>query len=266
MFKILITFFILLFNIELYAFDLVKEITGGSEANRITSPADGKARCMSSELNPQQCKEERDYAYAVGCINRVEYYSLERFNSFPNCNRINKLTSWCSCGCFESGSRVFAVNKSSGEANYFRINDIVNNFDNFRIVTLKKNSTLKKIETQEINIRGISVGEEKNQLIVFISENNQRLAVTEDHAILLASGKIVQAKDVKITDSLLKSDGQPIRILDIQKKYADSEVLNILNDTNNKKQNILFVEGFIVGDLSWQNNLKNSLNAILLRN
>ncbi|WGL60483.1 hypothetical protein QEJ31_02560 [Pigmentibacter sp. JX0631] len=265
MIRLFLTLVLLITANTSYGFDLIKEIFGRSETNRITGPADGKARCMSSELNPDQCKEEREYAYAVGCINKTEYLSLEKFNSFPNCNRINKLTSWCSCGCFESGSRIFSVDKKTNKADYYSINNVISNFSNYKVVTLKTSSTLSKIETQEVDIRGISIGEEKNHLIVFTAENNQNLSVTQDHAILLSTGKIVQAKDVKLTDKLVKSNGQAIKIVSIKKKYATAEVLNILNDSSNKKQNILFVEGFIVGDLSWQNNLKSSLNSILLR-
>ncbi|KAB8032268.1 Hint domain-containing protein [Fluviispira multicolorata] len=104
-----------------------------------------------------------------------------------------------------------------------------------------------------------------NLVSVFKTNNNLRLAVTSEHAILLADGRMIAAKNVKLTDQLVLANGNPIGIKSIESLKTNKNVLNVLTTGNSNIEHTVFAEGLIVGDLAWQNNLQKQLNAIAIR-
>lgn len=101
------------------------------------------------------------------------------------------------------------------------------------------------------------------------------LRVTSTHAILLADGRMIAAKDLTPRDLLMGFDGKPVSIVGpIQRALAnDGQVHNVLVDTPHKKEHLLVANGadgdasngVVVGDLLWQNRLGAELNAVLMR-
>ena len=241
-------------------------LTASFATNRITGPTDKNMRCVDN-IGGAACTDERDYALKSGCINQEEFNSLVQFNSYPVCDRINVLRGWCSCGCFQANTRIYSVDayESGNSTGYQFISKILNDQQKYKVIGLSSDSTLSSIKTKSLRILKSTSGPEKIPLIVFITANDQRLAVTTKHAILLADGRMVAAKDVKINDLLVQANGIPVSIKSIDSEKVSDNVLNILTDGKTNIEHTLFAEGLIVGDLSWQNNLKNMLNSVAIR-
>lgn len=241
-------------------------VTASFATNRITGPTDKNMRCVDN-IGGTACTDERSYALKSGCINQEEFNSLIQFNSYPVCDRKDVLRGWCSCGCFQANTKIYSINayENRETMGYQPISKILNDKLNYKVISLSPNATLSSIATKTLKILKTTSGPEKTPLIVFITANALRLAVTIKHAILLADGRMVAAKDVKITDLLVQANGEPVAIKSIELEKVSDNVLNILTDGQSNIEHTLFAEGLIVGDLSWQNNLKNMLNAVAIR-
>jgi hypothetical protein len=241
-------------------------ITASFATNRITGPIDLNIRCLDT-ITGIACNDERSYGLKSGCINQEEFDSLVKYNAYPVCDRRDLLKGWCSCGCFQVNTKIYSINTNEkGESlGYQAISKILNDKHNYKVISLSSDATLSSITTKPLKILSTTSGPEKTPLIVFTTANEQRLAVTTKHAILLADGRMVAAKDVKITDLLVQANGVPVAIKSIESEKVNDNVLNILTDGNTNIEHTLFAEGLIVGDLSWQNNLKNMLNAVAIR-
>lgn len=238
-------------------------VTASFATNRITGPIDLNIRCLDT-IGGTACNDERAYGLKSGCINQEEFDSLVKYNAYPVCDRKDLLKGWCTCGCFQANTRIYSVNPNESTG-YQTILKILSDKHNYKVFSLSSDATLSSITTKPLKILSTTSGPEKTPLIVFITANEQRLAVTTKHAILLADGRMVAAKDVKITDLLVQANGTPVAIKSIESERVTDNVLNILTDGNTNIEHTLFAEGLIVGDLSWQNNLKNMLNAVAIR-
>ncbi|KAB8029821.1 hypothetical protein [Fluviispira multicolorata] len=231
-------------------------------ANRIDKPS--SERCTGN-MQGTACQSEREYGLKIGCITKEEYDSLVAYNSYPVCDRFNVLRAWCSCGCFEASTRIFSFENFANEIGYIPISKITSESKKYNVASIKPESSLSQLKTGLYNITSTSSGPEKEALIVFKTINNLKLTVTKEHAILLSDGRMVAAKNVKLTDSLVQANGKPISIKSIEYLKTKEQVLNILTSGNTNIEHTLFAEGLIVGDLAWQNNLKNMLNSIAIR-
>ncbi|WP_186647237.1 Hint domain-containing protein [Fluviispira vulneris] len=245
---------------------LIASLTLGFQAyaNRITGPSDKNGRCTEN-LGGGACQEEREYALKAGCITQDEYNSLVGYNSYPICDRKNILRAWCSCGCFEESTRIFSFEALTNDIGYIPIKKITADSKKYNVASVKADASLSQLNVGLYNLISTTSGPEADPLIVFKTQNGLRLAVTKEHAILLADGRMVAAKNVKLTDALVLANGRPIAIKSIESLKTDKNVLNLLTSGKSNLEHTLFAEGLIVGDLAWQNNLKNMLNAIAIR-
>ena len=222
-------------------------------------------RCKRTGINQQKCSVMQEKALKSNCINLEEYRTLKERNEAPYCDEEADLISWCSCGCFDPDTRIFVEGLESGEKDWRPISDIVKDIHSYWTWSLAEEFQFSNLVYKKNKIEKFTSGPEVNPLVYIHTEAGNKLGITGDHAVLLASGEMVPANSLKVGDRLVNTEGSFIKIETIEHKVLNKDVLNILVNDKNHKGHIIFAEGLLVGDLAWQNSLEGELNAVLIR-
>lgn len=170
--------------------------------------------------------------------------------------------SVCPCSCFDQSTRILSVD-SEGQGAWTNVLKIRKGQ---KVVALTEEAGLRDLKYAVEAVSYQTSGPEKKPLVVIHAGRNT-LKVTETHAIVLADGKVVAAKDLVVGDSVLGVNGKSKKISSIQREYTDKNVINFLvsKPLKDKKSHIVGAEGILVGDMQWQNHLSRDLNKVLLR-
>lgn len=133
-------------------------------------------------------------------------------------------------------------------------------------VTMSSSSSLDELLFETRPVMATTAGGEDKPLVVLVTDDGRRLAVTEQHAILVATGEMQKAVDLTTKDRLVDQTGQSVGILRIERVYTSRDVHNFLTYAGlDPYGHLVVAEGLVVGDVMWQNTLAKQLGEILLR-
>jgi hypothetical protein len=196
-----------------------------------------------------------------GCINAEEHSYAISHGVIVHCVG-EDIVSACPCSCFDSSTNILSTDENG---NYTWLN--VTEFKAGKsVVTLSEESTVSDLTLKNNTTSYKTQGLDAKPLLVLESEDGNILKVTGDHGVLLADGRMIAAKDLKVDDSFISFPGQPVKVQKITRAPASGgEVHNILVDTKLKQEHLVIANGIVVGDLLWQNSLGSELNSVLLR-
>lgn len=123
-----------------------------------------------------------------------------------------------------------------------------------RINILAHDSTLHNPTFASARVRAYtrSRSEAWESIYTFKTQSGGELRVTDGHPVLLASGKMIKARDVLPNDALVLADGRADRITHIDVSEVFTKVYNVAPDTGHPKENILVAQGFLVGSAAYQ--------------
>ena len=179
-----------------------------------------------------------------GCITEEERISLDKRTWVATCDD-GVIVTVCSCSCFDPSMRVLVKNQKTGLVDYVAIKDLPVEGGGYRIQAVSD----KSIVSLPFKIAACDVGE----VLAIELQNDSVLKVTAEHPVLLASGKMVKARELVLGDQLLNQLHEPIQIKSIHQEMSSGEVLNILVDEENlKTPHVIIAEGLLVGDAHWQ--------------
>ena len=194
------------------------------------------------------------------CIDEVEHRYAVDHGVIVSCAG-NKIISACPCSCFDSSTNLLSTDES-GNYVWLKVTEFKTGKS---VVTLSEDSTVSNLALKNNTTSYKTQGPEAKPIYILATEEGNALKVTGDHGVLLADGRMVAAKDVKINDSFVSLSG-PEKVLKIDRVPASGgEVHNILVDTKVKQEHLVIADGIVVGDLLWQNSLGSELNSVLLR-
>lgn len=173
-----------------------------------------------------------------------------------------KVHSVCPCSCFEQSTRILSFTES-GHPVWKNVLDMKKGE---RVASLNQSANLRNISFDAQNISYQTNGPEKKPLVVIHAGKNT-LKVTETHAVVMADGRVIEASSIKVGDMVLGSNGAAKTVRSIEREFTDKDVINFLVDKPlvDKKSHIISAEGILVGDMQWQNYLREDLNKVLLR-
>jgi len=242
-----------------------------SAQNRIAGP-DGNPipnqnRCGDNQISVADCPQYQNLAYSngAGCINLIEYQYSQGHSIAPLCSPLDPHTyiGFCYCGCLERSTGIFVFDPESGKSSSRPIDRIA---AGAQVQALTETATLSALQFTPRGVEATTVGAEKHPMVALRMADGTALAATENHAILLASGMMVAAKDLAVGQTLVRHDGSPSQIAEISRVPTDDDVYNLLTDAGLVHQgHMIAANGLIVGDLMWQNTLATDLNAIIVR-
>ncbi len=232
---------------------------------------DPALRCASKGVDQSTCEERRKYALEKKCITEEEYNDLKRLGSYPLCDPfegegLRQFGGHCPCGCFAPETLIQIALEGALLQEKKTAEEIVFGKDEDLLVThLKESSHLNEFEYGAEKIRLKTFGKELKKIYKIKAEGKDPLLLTEKHPILLSSGVMIQAKDLKETDSLLSVTGDVVSVEKIERMPFKQDVVNFSLDTKNPKEHLIFANDLVVGDQYWQASLEDLLNQVLIR-
>jgi hypothetical protein len=245
-------------------FFLVSSLVFGSAAfgNRILDPKyNDPGRCAAEPMPPQECADEQQYVFDQGWVSAEELATLRERGLYSMHTRNGTLKGVCPCGCFEASTKILTLDNEGREA-YKKVKNVQRGDS---IASLEDQSTLDNLVWFGRDIHYATKGPETEALYVFQVSNGSRVALTQNHAVLLASGKVVTAKDVSVGDQLVSYKGGPAFVQKISRRYTKDNVYNFAIKGQSKLNHFVVAEDLVVGDILWQNTLGSEINSIAIR-
>lgn len=240
-----------------------------SDINRIETAANEAARCHN--VSNEVCTKKRDKALKKECINEKEFNTLKDNNDYPLCDYdfedLDMLSGWCPCGCFEESVEISVAEKGIGIREEITAKQLRENYKKYDVFSLGDDATLDSVYLETRGIKKVTYGVEKPKLVILNMENSKTLKLTEKHGVLLSDGRMIKAIDVKVGDKLVTDNGEFIPVSNITREHTSALVYNFATaePDSNRVSHTLIAEGFVVGDLVWQNNLETELGKIAVR-
>lgn len=236
--------------------------------NRLTDP--NYNRCSGdSQIPPDQCTQYQDLAWAGGngCITLEEYQYAEANFIAPLCSPFDahQYLGYCRCGCLSKETEVF-VEQARG-ARWVPIATLPGHEPETRMFSLAANASMQAWDFATPGLTAMTIGPEPKPLVWVTTAGGQSIGLTETHGVLLATGYMARAVDLKVGNLLVDTDGVPQEIISIDRRQADGDVYNVLTGAGleNKPGHIIFANQLAVGDLYWQNILESEFQQIVIR-
>ncbi|PNQ53959.1 cell surface protein, partial [Vibrio agarivorans] len=137
------------------------------------------------------------------------------------------------------------------------------------IIALSDSSSLDNISYQVKGVEAYSesIIETVHNIRVFNTVNGGQLKVTDNHPLLLSTGYMQTAENIKVGDSLISKDGSFDEIINIEDVKFTGKVYNVMPDTSDKSTNgqIVVAQGFLSGSMYYQNDGADLTGRLLLR-
>ena len=169
------------------------------------------------------------------------------------------MNGYCTSSCYTPEQEIrFATGNE-------KILDAMNALSN-NVTTLAPGSTLQKIQLKTDSVASYTRDlHESTQVIFHIrTASGGELRVTDKHPVILAQGRVVEARSLKAGDQLIKANGAHDRIVSVTKTTHLGKVYNIKPRSTNRVSNILIAQGYLVGSSRYQNEDVDYINRIIL--
>lgn len=229
-------------------------------------------------LLAEACEEERQAALEMACITEEYLEILRNIRSgkiteglAPVCSSSKKaLIGFCKCGCFPGNTKLYTSTEDQGEFIWKSAQSLSDKKKNFKLVTIDGDFTSYEeigSELKEVLFQSY-VGKKYPQHLYHVtSDLDHQITLTANHAILLADGRLVAVKDLKIGDHLVTNQGERVKVKSIhyEKKSIVPYNVQIQPNSSNPYDHLIFAagdpgkDGLTIGDISFQNSLHNEL-------
>ncbi|WP_394840307.1 Hint domain-containing protein [Pendulispora rubella] len=190
------------------------------------------------------CKAMIDDAYNKG----LTTLKAQQWNTYWQwCPLVyaGKIQSVCPAGCFAGNTQL-----TDGEGSELSISEAS---EGVALKTLSDNSSTARPNLQGRAIDMAIRGPEAHDLYIFQLSNGRELRVTENHAMVLASGRLVKARNVRTSDAFVDATGASVPVLAIYREPATSDVYNVRMKSSSFEGHVVVAEGVLAGDNYLQN-------------
>lgn len=211
-------------------------------------------------LPGDRCKPMIEKWRERGCITEEEmnYGLTVRPMRIPQCADPDGawlFNSWCYCSCFAKGTKILVEDKVQALEIWRAVEDVAKDVDRYRIVVPRFDARMGAMRFENLEIAQWTEGPEENPLVVIKGSNGRELVITGNHRVVLADGTMVEAADIQVGDILVDQSGVPVTVIEIDMRKDTESVYNFLTVGSSSISNshVMFAEGFLVGDLLWEN-------------
>jgi len=242
---------------------------GYSGPNRIVKKVEGlkkgenPLRCRDIEQT-KECPTLQKKRLQQGKISQAEYHTLVAANVIAVFDD-DDFMGVCPCGCFDPSTRLSLYSTRTLSYTPMPISELVGKTANFTVLSLGEDAVFSLMTVAQQSIELTTSGPESEPLIYIHTDSGSVLGVTDNHAILLSSGKMIAAKDLKVGQELVTIQGKPTKIIKLEQRTIEENVINVLTSGKTLKSHVIGAEQIWVGDLAWQNSLAAELGAITVR-
>lgn len=223
-------------------------------------------RCGKVAIKEKACKRLQQEAAADCSFTKAEIKYMQDQNIAPQCDSEIGIISICPCGCFEVGTLI-----TTGSNEVVPVEELTRQDS---VIALSPDAAMNRLAFESQGISYVTSGEEDNDLYVLsvsspASDQQATIGLTMHHGVLLATGEMTTAKDIKIGDRLVFANGEFGKVDRIDRKATSGKVYNFLTSASSDRTDVfshmVIANGLIVGDLSWQNTHEDLLRQVLIR-
>lgn len=160
----------------------------------------------------------------------------------------------CPCGCFTKDVMILTTR------GWMPIGDMVAQNPDLHLRVAIPSFDAPLSASEVLRQKDFTVGPEDKPVLV-IQAGDQRITMTDGHPIVVIRDErkdMVQAKTLQIGDQMLGLDGTPLTISAIDPLILpahDKQVFNLNTRGATAAQHMMGANGFMVGDVVWQNYL-----------
>lgn len=219
------------------------------------------SRCGNG-LSHELCQENNSRALRNGLLTQDAYNWLQT-NGFcaVNIDGLQMIIAICPVGCFEEDTAILSLSED-GAGKWVAAKDITLDDELFG---LNANALLSSPALNSRPIERMAYGDEQADLYVFSLSNGHDLRVTQHHGMVLADGRVIEARKVAEGDLFIALDGSEVVVQSIGREPTSADVYNFFLSVETPQEHIIAAEGVLVGDLAWQSTLTSELDSISLR-
>lgn len=167
--------------------------------------------------------------------------------------------AYCESSCYTPDQ---SVRFSTGDVN------IVDAFTDMRndVVTLSTDATINNLRTEVSPVYSYTreLRDVEQPIFKLFTASGGSLSVTNEHPVMIASGKLVKAEKLREGDEILRADGTADPIIDIERTSFFGKVYNLKPTATEHVRNVLIAQGFLVGSARFQNDDIKYVNRALL--
>jgi hypothetical protein len=166
----------------------------------------------------------------------------------------------CEAGCytpnqkllFETGEVQIALAQSTGRID---------------LMTLSPNASLAKLETIKNTVALYTMDREPAQqlILTFQMQSGGTLSVTKEHPLITREGTVKRARLFSPGEFLLRKDGTPDEISNIEEHSWRGRTYNLKPITLDLTSNIVIAQGYLNGSGRYQSEFVDELNRLILR-
>ncbi|WP_169796452.1 Hint domain-containing protein [Chondromyces crocatus] len=134
------------------------------------------------------------------------------------------------------------------------------------MITLTPDATLDDLQFMESPVDSYTAELRDTDHVIFeiVAESGGRLRLTDQHPVILGDGKLVQARALKVGDTLLREDGALDPITSVEVRDHHGKVYNLRPKTTDRVSNLLIAQGYVVGSSRYQNDDIGYVNRTIL--
>lgn len=137
------------------------------------------------------------------------------------------------------------------------------------LMTLASDATLENPHTQVSRVYSYTreIRDVEQPIYKVTTASGGSLSITSEHPVLVTNGhdgRLVKAEKLHKGDELLKADGTPDPVVQIEKTTYFGKVYNIKPTSTELVSNILIAQGYLVGSARFQNDDIKYINRSLL--
>ncbi|ACY18733.1 hypothetical protein [Haliangium ochraceum] len=217
-------------------------------------------RCGAG-VSSAQCTTYNNDAYALGYLTQEAYDWLQSNGQCAFAIQGIGIITICPVGCFEENTSLLTLD-DDGSQTWTAAKDVTMEH---QLLSLGADAPLSEPGLESHAIARRVYGDEALDLYVFTLSNGHKLRVTQQHAMVLADGKVIEAQAVVAGDLFLGMDGSAVMVEEITREATDADVYNFSVAADTLQEHVIVAEGVLVGDLTWQNTLANEKDSIELR-
>ena len=224
---------------------------------RIDTEHNGGKRCADEVLPQERCNEMRERARNNNCVDGPEYNLLVKYNLCPTCDWYypgpKAYLGYCPPGCFARGTLILVKDLTQGDTRWEAIENVVASPKAFEVWSLDEGSTVSEQTLVSRGIRMALIGPEKKPMVEMTMADGTKISVTGGHAMMLSTGEMLAAEDLRVGNLLAKSNGEKAEIINIDRAPTEDDVFNLLLDVEAPiSHSIIAIGGLVTGDQYWQ--------------
>lgn len=202
-----------------------------------------------------------------GAPTYTEYKAPANRNAPCNIPDTHMIVSFCAAGCYTPSQKVSLfdeemdvtldadlIGKTLDEAHHQQ-----------KALVWNGNGFNPSYQLSELNSVIPSLEKSEETILVLETKSGGSIEVTENHPLVDGKGLLQAAVNLKVGDSLVTHEGEKDEIVSIKKTKFFGKVWNIEVGEKSPFKRIVVAQGFLNGDISFQNEKQNYLNQLVLR-